>query len=181
MNEVAFLALALSMDSFAVSISLGVKQQKKIFSLAFIAGIYFGIFQAMMPIIGYTVGKETLTWLSDTAPWIAFFLLLFIGGKMLFESFCLLDKEEISLKKVSHKMMIILALATSIDALVGGFTLNLLPVNPYLSCAIIGLTTFLFSGIGVLIGKKCGIFLERKAVFLGGIILILLGVKIIIY
>ena len=179
MIEVFILAVALSMDAFAVSVGLGSKRVKKTSSLAIISAIYFGLFQALMPLIGFFGGKGVLGWVEDYAHWVAFFLLLLIGGKMIYEAISEGIEEDIA--QITHKVMLILAIATSIDAMAAGFTLNLLEVNPLLACGIIGVTTFIFSLLGVFAGAKSGTWLESKAELLGGTILILIGFKILIF
>ncbi|WP_251357916.1 manganese efflux pump MntP family protein [Kangiella sp. TOML190] len=182
MFEVIILALALSMDAFAVSIGLGAKQNKNTGSLAIMAGLYFGLFQGLMPLLGYLGGLGVLGWMQSFAPWIAFLLLLLIGSKMIYESFS--HSIENNIPSTSHKVMLILSIATSIDAMAAGFTLTLLPVNPFIACLIIGVTTFAFSWVGVLlghqVGNKNGTWLESKAELLGGVILILIGFKIVL-
>ena len=177
MIEVFILAIALSMDAFAVSIGLGAKKNSS--GLALKAGLYFGVFQALMPFIGYLAGKGLLGWIEAYAHWIAFGLLALIGAKMIFEGFQEGVEEDIS--ALTNKMMLILAIATSIDAMVAGFSLTLLDVNPYIACLVIGVTTFIFSWVGVLIGRKSGTWLESKAEIFGGTVLILIGIKMLIY
>jgi len=179
MIEVIILALALSMDAFAVSIGLGSQEKLKPTTLALMSGIYFGSFQALMPLIGYLGGKGVLSWIEAFAPWVAFGLLALIGGKMIYESFSEGIEEDIT--KVTHRLMITLAIATSIDAMAAGFTLALLTVNPYVASLIIGFVTFVFSLIGVFIGWRSGTWLENKAELLGGVILILIGFKILLF
>jgi len=179
MIEVLILAVALSMDAFAVSIGLGSKHLQRTKSLAVMAAIYFGLFQALMPMIGFLGGKGVLGWVEDYAHWIAFFLLMLIGGKMIYESVSEGIEEDIA--RITHKVMLILAIATSIDAMAAGFTLTLMEVNPFLACGIIGITTFLFSWIGVFVGAKSGTWLESKAELLGGVILILIGFKLLLF
>jgi putative Mn2+ efflux pump MntP len=176
--EVFVLALALSMDSFAVSIGLGSKHKINLKSLALMSGVYFGLFQALMPLIGYLGGKGVLGWVEEYASWIAFILLVLIGGKMIFESFAEGIEEDIT--KITHRVMLMLAIATSIDAMAAGFALILLDVSPLIACLIIGVTTFLFSYIGVFIGSKSGTWLESKAELFGGVVLILIGLKILL-
>lgn len=178
MIDVLVLAVALSMDAFAVSIGLGSKHKIKTTSLALMSGIYFGLFQSLMPLIGYAGGKGILDWVESYAPWIAFLLLLMIGGKMIYESFVEGIEEDIAI--ITHRVMLILAIATSIDAMAAGFTLTILDVNPFIACIIIGVTTFFFSYAGVFIGTKSGTWLENKAELFGGIILILIGIKILV-
>lgn len=179
MIEVLILAVALSMDAFTVSIGLGSKHLQRTKSLALMAAIYFGLFQALMPMIGFLGGKGVLGWVEEYAHWIAFFLLMLIGGKMIYESVSEGIEEDIA--QITHKVMLILAIATSIDAMAAGFTLTLMEVNPFLACGIIGITTFLFSWIGVFVGAKSGTWLESKAELLGGVILILIGFKLLLF
>lgn len=179
MLEVVVLAIALSMDAFAVSVGLGSKQKQKPTALAITCGLYFGIFQAMMPLIGYLGGKGVLGWVESFAPWIAFGLLALVGGKMIYESISEGIEEDIT--KLTHRVMLTLAIATSIDAMAAGFSLTLLAVNPFLACFIIGVTTLMFSGAGVFIGWRSGTWLESKAEMLGGIILILIGVQLLLF
>ncbi|WP_428023929.1 manganese efflux pump MntP family protein [Arcobacter sp.] len=178
MIEVLLLAFALSMDAFAVSIGLGVKKKKFDVSLAVKAALFFGIFQALMPFIGHLASLGVGSLIESIDHWVAFILLALIGGKMLYESFGENTEEEISV--ITNKVLLILAIATSIDAMAAGFTLNLLKLDPYLSMIIIGVVTFIFSYIGVVIGSKGGSFLEDKAEKLGGVVLIGIGLKILI-
>ncbi|MHC9512010.1 manganese efflux pump MntP [Kangiella sp. M94] len=178
MFEVIVLALALSMDAFAVSIGLGSKPVTSHKNLAIWAAIYFGLFQGLMPLVGYLGGKGLLGWIEIYAPWVAFLLLLFIGGKMIFEAFSEGIEEDIS--QITQRVMLTLAIATSIDAMAAGFALNLLAVNALLACIIIGAVTCVMSAIGVYIGKRSGTWLESKAELLGGVVLILIGIKIVL-
>jgi putative Mn2+ efflux pump MntP len=178
MLEVFFLAIALSMDAFAVSIGLGAKHKKEPKKMALMAAVYFGLFQAIMPFFGYWAGKGILGWVAAYAPWVAFFLLLLIGLKMIYESFNTGIENE--LKNITHQVMLVLAIATSIDAMAAGFALNLLNVNVLISCVVIGVTTFFFSYVGVFVGEKSGTKLENKAELFGGIVLILIGLKILL-
>jgi putative Mn2+ efflux pump MntP len=178
MVEVLFLAIALSMDAFAVSIGLGSKQKGRPASLAMMSGLYFGLFQALMPLIGYLGGKGVLGWIEAYAPWIAFGLLALIGGKMIYEAFVEGIEEDILV--ISHRVMLMLAIATSIDAMAAGFALTLLDVGPFVACLIIGVTTFCFSWAGVFIGIRSGTWLESKAELFGGVVLILIGLKILL-
>ncbi|MCG8314344.1 MAG: manganese efflux pump MntP family protein [Pseudomonadales bacterium] len=177
MTEVLFLAAALSMDAFAVSIGLGSKNTKDVKSLALICGVYFGIFQGLMPLLGYAGGLGILSWVESIAPWIAFLLLLLIGLKMIYEGTAEGIEEDVA--QITHKVMLMLAIATSIDAMAAGFTLALLPINPYLACLVIGIVTCLFSGIGAYVGAKSGTWLESKAEIFGGTVLVLIGLKML--
>lgn len=178
MIEVLTLAVALSMDAFAISIGLGSKQRNKTLSLAVLSGLYFGFFQALMPVIGYLGGKGVVGWVESNARYIAFVLLLAVGGKMIYESYSEGIEQDIAI--ITHRVMLMLAIATSIDALAAGFTLTLLDVNPMLACLAIGVTTFFFSFAGVYVGNKSGTLLESKAELLGGVILILISFKILL-
>jgi manganese efflux pump family protein len=177
MIEVIILAVALSMDAFAVSIGLGAK--KNVPNLAIRAGIFFGIFQALMPLIGYFGGKGILGWIEAYTHWVAFGLLALIGAKMIYEGTQEGIEEDIA--RITNKMLLILAIATSIDAMAAGFSLALLDVNPYVACLIIGAITFMFSLIGVFVGKNSGTWLGSKAEIFGGIVLILMGFKFLIF
>lgn len=148
MTEVIILAIALSMDAFAVSIGLGAtKQHSKVAPLGLIVALYFGLFQGVMPIIGYLGGKGILSWAESYTPWIAFVLLLLIGAKMIFDSFSEGIEEDIS--KITHRILLTLAIATSIDAMAAGFSLTLMRITPLIACFTIGIITFIFSWLGV--------------------------------
>lgn len=177
MIEVIVLAIALSMDAFAVSIGLGSKGNTR--GLGLKAGLFFGTFQALMPFLGYLGGKGVLGWVDAYAHWIAFGLLALIGGKMIYEG--LHEGIEEDIAAVTNKMMLVLAVATSIDAMAAGFSLTLLEINAYLACLIIGATTFGFSWAGVQIGKRSGTWLENKAEIFGGTVLILIGIKMLVF
>ncbi len=201
MIEVILLAIALAMDAFAVAIGLGAKSQKQhhryVLRLAIYAGLYFGIAQGVMPLIGYLLGAALLGWLAAAAPWIGGFILIGLGSKMLYEVFFgdgeeVVDKalhinsETVSVndnlkKNTNHRTMFTLAIATSIDAMAAGFTLNLLALNAWLACIIIAIITAIFSVFGVYLGKQSGTYLEDKAEALGGIVLILIGLKIMFF
>ncbi len=192
MIEVLLLAIALAMDAFAVAIGLGAKSQKQskqyLLRLAIYAALYFGIAQGVMPLIGYLLGAVLLGWLATAAPWIGGGILILLGAKMLYEAFdgeveaVLEDSFDRNIQeKMNHRMMFTLAIATSIDAMAAGFTLNLLAVNAWLACLIIALVTFGFSFLGVYLGKKFGTWLEDKAEMLGGIVLIAIGIKLMLF
>lgn len=176
-----FLAVALSMDAFAVSIGLGAKKTKSLIWLAFLSGVFFGFFQAGMPLVGHLIGTGLVQYVASVDHWIAFILLTFIGSKMIYESFSIEDLQDSSDRHFpSLRTFILLAIATSIDALAAGLTLSLFPINPYLSIALIGVITFIFSFVGVYIGERMGTFLESKAEFIGGVVLIFIGAKILV-
>lgn len=178
MIDVLILAIALSMDAFAVSIGLGSKHEQAPKALALRAAIYFGLFQALMPLIGFFGGKGLLGWVEGYSHWVAFSLLILIGGKMIYES--MQAGIEADIAHITHKMLLVLAIATSIDAMAAGFTLTLIEINPFIACAVIGITTFVFSWVGVFVGARSGTLLESKAELLGGVILILIGFKVLL-
>lgn len=177
--EIIIIAIGLSMDAFAVSVVLGLSIEKLKTKKTLIPGLYFGIFQAFMPLIGYFASINFSSQIQHLAHWIAFVLLGFIGGKMIKESFEK-DKEttdEFSLKFIK---MLLLAIATSIDSLVIGITFSFFEINIFTAITIIGLTTFFISICGVIIGKMLGTGLKSKAEFIGGFVLVALGIKILI-
>ncbi|TQV77336.1 manganese efflux pump [Aliikangiella marina] len=179
MLELIILAIALSLDAFAVSIGLGARHQINPQILAIKSGVYFGVFQGGMPVIGYLGGQGTLAWVETYAPWVAAGLLFLIGMKMIYESYSEGIEQDIS--QVTPRVMLILAIATSIDAMAAGFALALLGISLTIACILIGLTTFAFSYVGVFIGVKSGTYLESKAEIIGGVILIMIGVKLLIW
>ncbi|KAF0201930.1 MAG: hypothetical protein FD173_2063 [Gallionellaceae bacterium] len=132
-----------------------------------------------MPFLGYLGGKGVLDWVEAYAHWIAFGLLALIGAKMIYEG--LQEGIEKDIATVTNKMMLLLAIATSIDAMAAGFSLTLLDINAYLACLIIGMSTFAFSWAGVQIGKRSGTWLESKAEIFGGTVLILIGIKLLVF
>ncbi len=178
MFEILLLAFALSMDAFAVSIGLGVKSIEFNKKLAIKAALLFGFFQMLMPLFGYLASVGLGSFVESIDHWVAFVLLGLIGGKMIYESFQESTEDEISV--ITNRVLLILAIATSIDAMAAGFTLNLLDINPFISMIIIGIVTFIFSYLGVFVGTRGGSFLEDKAEKIGGIILILIGLRILI-
>jgi putative Mn2+ efflux pump MntP len=178
MLEVIFLALALSMDAFAVAIGIGVKNGTFEKALAIKVALFFGVFQGLMPLFGHLASVGIGSYITEYDHWIAFLLLGAIGGKMIYESFGENTEDEFTV--FTNKVLLILAVATSIDAMAAGFTLGLLEINPFISMILIGVVTYLFSFLGVYIGTKGGSFLESKAELLGGIVLVGIGIKILL-
>jgi len=176
--EMLLIGIGLAMDAFAVSICKGLSMKKIDLKKTCIIGLYFGIFQAGMPIIGYFLGIGFENFVTQIDHWIAFILLGFIGANMIREA--LSKKEEEVNSDISFKTMIILSIATSIDALAVGITFAFLNVNIMISASIIGVITFILSAIGVVIGNKFGNKYEKKAELFGGVVLILMGVKILL-
>ena len=175
--EILILAAGLSMDAFAVSICKGLSVKKLKPSHCAVSGLYFGGFQAGMPVIGWLLGKQFETLIKSVDHWIAFALLCIIGANMIRESFG--DPDELN-ALFSPRAMLPLAVATSIDALAVGVTFAFLDVDILSSVLMIGCTTFLFSAAGVKIGHSFGTKLKSKAELLGGIVLIAIGIKILI-
>lgn len=176
--ELLLLSIGLAMDAFTVSICKGISMRKMNWKKAIIIGLYFGGFQALMPTLGYFLGTAFQSLVTSVDHWIAFVLLGIIGGEMIKESFEI-DSENQN-DDVSFKTMIILAIATSIDALAVGVTFAFLNVNLGLAVSLIGIITFILAVAGTKIGNRFGDKYEKKAEFVGGVILILLGVKILL-
>ena len=176
--EILLVSIGLAMDAFAVSICKGLSMKKMNWKNAIIVGLYFGIFQGVMPVIGYFLGSTFESFVTQIDHWIAFGLLGFIGINMLKEAF-FKDSENCN-DSVDFKTMIILAIATSIDALAIGITFAFLKVNVILAATMIGVLTFIISLFGVKIGNKFGDKYERKAETVGGLILIFMGIKILL-
>jgi putative Mn2+ efflux pump MntP len=171
------IALGLSMDAFAVSICKGLSMSKMSWKNAVIVGLYFGGFQALMPLLGYLLGTQFEAFISNVDHWVAFALLSFIGLHMIKES---RDKCEECDPSFDIKTMLTLAIATSIDALVIGMTFAFLRVNIIPAISLIGVITFVLSVIGVKIGNTFGTKYKSKAELAGGIVLILIGIKILL-
>lgn len=177
--ELFILAVGLSMDAFAVSICKGLAMKKASWKAQLCCGAWFGGFQALMPLIGYFLGTLFIDAISAIDHWVAFGLLVIIGVNMLREA--LGSEEETADADLSVKTMFIMAVATSIDALAVGISLAMAGVaNIWLAVLLIGATTFALSAIGVKMGNVFGSRYEKKAEIVGGVILILLGVKILL-
>ncbi|NLG05834.1 MAG: manganese efflux pump [Clostridia bacterium] len=172
------LAVGLSMDAFAVAVCKGLSIQKLRWKDCAIVGLYFGIFQAGMPVIGYLLGVQFQSKIENIDHWIAFVLLSLIGACMIKESF---EKDDVkSNADLDFKSMIVLAIATSIDALAVGVSLAFLRVSIIPAVTFIGIVTFVLSFVGVKIGHIFGSKYKAKAEFAGGVILILIGTKILL-
>lgn len=175
--ELLLLAVGLSMDACAVSICKGLSMKKADLREGTICGIWFGGFQALMPLLGYIGGRFFTEMITGYAHWIAFILLAFIGGSMIREAF---GEEECTDCSMSARSMLVLAVATSIDALAVGVTLAFLKVSILPAVSFIGVVTFVCSALGVKIGSIFGMKYKGKAECCGGIILILIGLKILL-
>ena len=180
--ELFILAIGLSMDAFAVSVCKGLSSSKASLSNMGKCGLWFGGFQALMPLLGFFFGRIFVEYIEAVDHWAAFMLLALIGANMLKEAFssddeCNCDKNG----DYSFKTMLTMAIATSIDALAVGISLSLAGnVNIYLAILLIGITTCILSAVGVKIGSVFGNKFEKKAQMAGGIILILIGAKILL-
>ena len=176
--ELIVLSIGLAMDAFAVSICKGLSMPRMKWKNAIIIGLYFGYFQALMPALGYLLGVNFQDRISNIDHWVAFILLAVIGINMIKEAIS--KDNDVHNDSIKFKDMIVLAIATSIDALAVGITFAFLNVNLILAISLIGVITFIISVLGVKVGNIFGDKYEKKAEFAGGIILILLGIKILL-
>ena len=181
LGELLIIAIGVSMDAFAVAVCKGLSIQKLKLRHALVVGLWFGVFQALMPTIGWLLGSTFAELITAVDHWVVFVLLAVIGGNMIRESF---HKEEEGCEECNSSLafgtMLMLALATSIDALAVGVSFALLNVNILAVVLSIGLCTFIISTIGVKIGNVFGARFKSKAEFLGGAVLILMGLKILL-
>ena len=178
--EILLIGIGLSMDAFSVSICKGLTTKKFSWKMALICGLWFGVFQALMPLIGFFLGSQFEQYITAVDHWIAFGLLFLIGANMIREALSKKESDVPSDNSLSFKTMLLLAIATSIDALAVGISFACIQVKIWSSVLIIGVTTFLFSIIGVKIGNVFGSKFEKSAGIIGGIILILIGLKILL-
>ncbi len=184
--EIFLIGIGLSMDAFAVAVCKGLAMPDKVHKKgAFLIALYFGVFQAVMPTLGWLLGSQFAHYVTKLAPWIAFALLAWIGGNMIHESRAEEKEEDGETPdngQVKHRELFVLALATSIDALAVGITFSMveLAVSVGLAVTLIGCTTFLISLGGVYVGNVFGARYKSKAEFVGGAILILIGIKILL-
>jgi len=176
---IVFIALALAMDAFAVSIASGLAIQKVRWRHALIMGGSFGLFQAVMPLIGWAGGLRLRTFIGGMDHWVAFILLGFVGTKMIYEGFTIESVEQRT-NPWDWRILLLLSVATSLDALATGFGFALLKVAILRPILIIGGVTFLMSFVGCWIGEKGGHFFEKKIEVLGGVILIAIGIRLLL-
>lgn len=180
--EVLMIGVGLSMDAFAASVCKGLGMRRLNVKNMFVIVLFFGGFQALMPCIGWFLGKQFESYITSVDHWVAFALLAFIGGKMIYDVFhenrkdCCCEKTD----RLNIKEVFTLAVATSIDALAVGISFAFLQVNIVEAVSVIGITTFVLSIAGVVIGNIFGAKYEKKATLAGGIILILIGLKILL-
>ncbi len=176
------IGVGLSMDAFAVALCKGLGMKRVNYRHALVIALFFGMFQALMPVIGWALGTQFERFITPIDHWIAFCLLAFIGGKMLLDAVrnegckeCGEYRERLDLRE-----LLMLAVATSIDALAVGITFAFLHVDIVLSATIIGIITFAISFAGVVVGNRFGARFERPATIVGGAVLVLIGVKILL-
>ena len=180
--ELFLIGVGLSMDAFAVSICKGLGMSRLNMRQAVVISLFFGGFQALMPLIGWALGSQLADLITPIDHWIAFALLAFVGGKMLWDAFHEDDGEDGEAKdaKLDLKELLMLAIATSIDALAVGITFAFLQVAIVPSVIIVGVTTFVLSFVGVAVGHFFGARFEKPATIAGGVVLILIGAKILL-
>lgn len=176
--EIVLVSIGLAMDAFAVSVCKGLSMKKMDWKKAIIIGLWFGFFQGFMPVLGYILGSNFEHLIVSVDHWIIFALLSFIGIKMIKEALGG-DSENVN-DDIGFKTMILLAFATSIDALAVGITFAFLDTNIMIAALLIGIITWVLSVCGVKIGNKFGDKYERKSEFVGGIILVFLSIKILL-
>ena len=176
--EIFLVGIGLSMDAFAVSVCKGLAMRRADLKTSLVCGVWFGAFQALMPLIGYFLGRMFADAIAAVDHWVAFFLLALVGGNMIKEA--LSGEEESATPDLSVKAMLPLAVATSIDALAVGISLAMTEAPIFTSVIVIGITTFALSALGVTIGGIFGNKFQKKAEIFGGAVLILLGCKILL-
>ena len=181
--ELFLIAVGLSMDAFAVSVCKGLGMKRINFKVAVVLALFFGGFQALMPVIGWALGSQFLRLISPIDHWIAFILLAIIGGKMLWEAFH--DDEDDSDDSSDANIIdlgeyLMLAIATSIDALAMGISFAALSVNIVAAASFIGVITFVLTLAGVAVGHFFGARYEKPATIVGGVVLILIGLKVLL-
>ncbi len=180
--EIFMIGVGLSMDAFAASICKGLNMRRLSAKNMLIIGLFFGGFQALMPAVGWILGKQFEVYITSVDHWVAFALLAFIGGKMIYDVFhgdedgCCNEKTD----KLDMKEVLTLAVATSIDALAVGISFAFLQVEILKAVSVIGVITFVLSAVGVAVGNMFGAKHEKNATLAGGIILILIGLKILL-
>jgi putative Mn2+ efflux pump MntP len=176
---IVFIAFGLAMDAFAVSIASGVTIKHLRIGNALTIATFFGSFQAFMPLIGWLAGLTLMDFISGVDHWIAFGLLNGIGLKMIYES-CKVGSIEREINPLSVSVLLILSVATSIDALAVGISLSFLKIAIAIPAIVIGIVTFLLTLLGVFVGHRFGHFFEKKIEIIGGLILMGIGIKILI-
>lgn len=181
--ELALIAVGLSMDAFAVSVCKGLGMKRLDMGQALVIALFFGGFQALMPLAGWALGSGFQSYIEPVDHWIAFALLAFIGGKMLYDAFHEEDGDEPiagEAARLDLKEILMLAIATSIDALAVGVSFAFLQVDIVPAISLIGVITFALSLVGVAAGHQFGARFEKPATIVGGLVLILIGLKILL-
>ncbi len=180
--DILLIGVSLSMDAFAVSICKGLGMKRVNYKHAFVIALFFGVFQALMPTIGWFLGAQLKVLIDPIDHWIAFGLLALIGGKMLWDAFHDGDEDEVAedAPKLDIKELFMLAIATSIDALATGIMFALVQVDIVPTVTLIGCTTFVISFAGVVIGNRFGSKYEKASTIVGGVVLILIGLKVLL-
>ncbi|MGN1333671.1 MAG: manganese efflux pump MntP family protein [Anaerovoracaceae bacterium] len=180
--EIFMIGVGLSMDAFAASVCKGLNMRRMNIRNMLVIGLFFGGFQALMPVVGWVLGKQFENYITSVDHWVAFALLVFIGGKMIYDVFEDKGEDDYGEKtdRVDVKEIFTLAIATSIDALAVGISFAFLQVDIVKAASVIGITTFLLSAVGVAVGNIFGAKYEKKATLAGGIILVLIGLKILL-
>jgi manganese efflux pump family protein len=175
---ILLIAFGLAMDSFSVAIAKGLATKTFQITKAFKIGAFFGFFQGIMPIIGWYVGVHVMDLIANYDHWVAFFFLAFIGSKMIYESFK--NEPNTLVSSLSIKVLLLLSVATSIDALAVGLSLSLLNVSIVIPAIVTGVVTFSLSFFGVYLGGRFGRILKSRVEALGGLILLAIGLKILL-
>ena len=178
--ELLLIAVGLSLDAFAVAIGKGLGMTRLNGGQALIIAVFFGGFQALMPLLGWALGVQFEQFVSAVEGWIAFGLLAFIGAKMIWDAFHEGDGEDDGEFKIDLRELVLLAIATSIDAFAAGVAFAMMDVDIVFSVAVIGCVTFVFSLVGVVIGHQFGNRWERPSTVVGGVILIAIGLKVLL-
>lgn len=181
--EIFLIGIGLSMDAFAVSVCKGLGMHRVNYAHALVIALFFGVFQGLMPVIGWLVGSTFAVYVTAVDHWIAFALLALVGGKMLWDAFHDEDAEEddeTSTQKLDLRELFMLAIATSIDALAVGISFSFLQIDIVAAALIIGCTTFVLSLVGVVVGNRFGARFEKPSQIAGGIVLIAIGLKILL-
>lgn len=174
------IALGLSADAFAVALGKGLHTPRLDLRRVLTIALVFGLFQAAMPLLGWFLGRSLADLIAGFDHWIAFGLLALLGGKMLWEGFSTREDAAADEQDLRIRELLVLAVATSIDALAAGISFSVLAVNIWWAIAVIGVVTVIVSAVGVVLGKRVGLRLGRTAELAGGVILILIGVRILL-
>lgn len=182
MLQLLLIAVSLALDAMAVSISVGIANPRAAWKQGLRMGLWFGGFQFGMPLVGFLLGRTLSSFIASAAPFVAFALLAFVGGRMVVDSLqskgeCALSPAE---RELTTRRLFALAVATSIDALAVGVSAAFMAMPLLLSCAVIGVTAFALSLLGALVGRKLGCAFQKWAQLCGGIVLILIGLKFLV-